>query len=95
MKAFKTFILLNLWGFPFLPQIYGVLFKLANYLRQFLLLERILLVVAIKMNLQGLPPLLSTFMKILDYPSQTQNNKQIKHQKTKGNYKKEMYSLCP
>lgn len=39
------------------------------------------------MSLYGLsfPP---TFMKFLDYPSQTQDNKQIKLQKTKGNDKK-------
>lgn len=46
------------------------------------------------MNLNSLPPH-PTFMKLLDYPSQTQDSKQIKHQKTKGNYKKDMCSLCP
>lgn len=37
------------------------------------------------------PPLPSLY-GVLDFPSQTQDNKQIKHQKTKGNYKKEMHS---
>ena len=39
------------------------------------------------MNLNSLPRH-PTFMKLLGYPSQTQDSKQIKHQKTKGNYKK-------
>lgn len=39
------------------------------------------------MSLHGLP-FPPTFMKFLDYPSQTQDNKQIKLQKTKGNDKK-------
>lgn len=38
------------------------------------------------MSLYGLP-FPPTFMKFLDYPSQTQDNKQIKLQKTKGNDK--------
>lgn len=37
------------------------------------------------MNLNSLPHQ-PAFMKLLDYPSQTQDSKQIKHQKTKGNY---------
>ena len=46
------------------------------------------------MVLYSFPPR-PTFMKVLDYPSQPRDNKQIKPQETKGNHKKEMYSLCP